>query len=247
MKQLLIYEQPVALNRHQHRQLRLKAELGGFGFASHLNSVPLTTVEFAQAARDFPIVFAGSGAQAGMPAALLGLDQDDNLFVDAQGQWAADTYVPAFLRRYPFVVASKDEAPDDFTVCVEHAFVTDDESGLRLFEENGEDAPALQRAVGFLTDYQNEVRRTEAMMQQLHEHKLLIERTLKVDRPGKDMQTLSGFSVADEARLQKLGGKALEKLSRSGALGLLYVHLMSLSNVQRLSARWDARAARPLN
>lgn len=247
MKQLLIYEQPLALNRHQHRQLRLKAELGGYGFASHLNSVPLTTVEFAQAARDFPIVFAGAPDQASMPAALLGLDKDDNLFVDPQGQWPSDVYVPAFLRRYPFVVASKDESPDDFTVCVEHAFVTSDESGLPLFEESGEDAPALQRAVSFLADYQNEVRRTEVMMQQLREHKLLIERTLKVERPGSEAQSLSGFSVVDEARLQKLGAKTLEKLSRSGTLGLLYVHLMSLGNVQRLSARWDARARSPLH
>lgn len=247
MKQLLIYEQPLALNRHQHRELRLRSELGGYGFASHLNSVPLTTVEFAQAARDFPIVFAGGPAEAAMPAALLGLDRDDNLFVDGQGQWAPDTYVPAFLRRYPFVVASKDESPDDFTVCVEQSFVSADASGERLFEASGDDAPALQRAVSFLTEYQNEVRRTEVAMEQLREHKLLIPRTVKVERAGQAAQTLSGFSVVDEVRLQKLGGKVLEKLSRSGTLGLLYVHLASLANVQRLSARWDARARAPLH
>lgn len=242
MKQLLIYEKPLALDRTKHTGVFIRPELGGYGFARSLNSVPLTAAEFSQASRDFPIVFAGEGDDISMPAVLLGLSQDENLFVQADGSWDAQAYVPAFLRRYPFVVANQENSTDDFTVCVDESFLTTaEEGGVRLFEESGEDAPALSRAISFLADYQQAVRRTQDLVAQVREHKLAIPRTVKVERPGSEPRTLSGFSVIDEARLQKLGGKALDKLSRSGSLGLLYIHLMSLHNVQRLSARLDAR------
>lgn len=241
MKQLLIYEQPLPLNRQQHRHLRIKPELSDFAFARALNSVPLTTAEFAQAARDYPIVFTGD-AHEGMPAALLGLTRDDNLFVEADGRWAADTYVPAFFRRYPFVVANQDASPVDFTVCVDTPFLCSDDDGLKLFEDSGEDAPALTRALGFLASYQGAVQATQAFMQQVLELGLLVPRTVKIERAGSQTRTLSGFQVVDEARLQKLSGKELARLSKTGALGLLYIHILSLSNVQRLSARLDPRA-----
>lgn len=247
MKQLLIYQEPLVLNRDRHRDLRVRPGSGGYDFARELNSVPLTTVEFAQAARDYPIVFS-DGIDAGMPAVLLGLSRDNNLFVEPDGQWLPQHYVPAFLRRYPFVVAGSDTAQAEMTVCIDQPFVTTEQNGLRLFEESGEHAPALVRAISFLSEYQQEVQRTQAFMQQLREHKLLMAKTVRVEMPGSEPQTLNGFSVVDETRLQKLGGKTLEKLSRTGALGLLYVHLMSLVNVQRLSTRLDAqRAQQPLH
>lgn len=241
MKQLLIYEQPLPINRQKHQHLRIKPALDEFGFARKLNSVPLTTVEFAEAARDYPIVFTGDADVGVMPAALLGLSQDSNLFVEADGHWAAEKYIPAFFRRYPFVVANQDASPEDFTVCVDQPFLCEDDAGVKLFEDSGEDAPALTRALAFLGDYQAAVRRTQEFMQQLHASKLLVPRELKVVRADSEPHTLSGFSVVDETRLQKLSARALQNLSKAGTLGFIYVHLMSLSNIQRLSTRLDAR------
>ncbi len=245
MKQLLIYEQPMPINRQQHRHVRIKPALDDFGFARTLNSVPLTTVEFAEAARDYPIVFTGSADVGGMPAVLLGLSQDNNLFVETDGRWAKEKYIPAFFRRYPFVVANQDASPENFTVCVDQPFVCEGEGGVKLFEDSGEDAPALTRALSFLADYQGAVQRTREFMQQLHASKLLVPRELKVGRAGSEPHTLSGFSVVDETRMQKLSARALDKLSKAGVLGFIYVHLMSLSNIQRLSARLDARGPAP--
>src|SRR5580765_904992 len=110
MKQLLIYQSPLALNRERHRDIRLQSGPIGYRFAHDLNSVPLTTAEFGLVARDYPIVFAGEGNDVSLPAALLGLSANSNLFVDDSGAWIADHYIPAFLRRYPFVSA---ETSDD--------------------------------------------------------------------------------------------------------------------------------------
>lgn len=238
MKQMLVYERPMAINRERHRRLRIRRGDGGYPFARSLNSVPLLGSEFAVAARDFPIVFAGADAGAPMPAALLGLARDENLFVDADGRWADDVYVPAFLRRYPFVIAEK-AGSDDFTVCVDASVVDDGDDAQRLFEDDGSDAPLLQEAMRFLGEYQRDVRRTRHFMEQLIHHRLLVEKVVKVERPGRESGTLSGFSIVDEMRLQNLGAKSLQKLAKSGALGLAVAHLMSLPNVQRLSARMD--------
>ncbi len=246
MKQLLIYDQPIVLNRVQHRHLRIKPALTDFNFARAVNSLPLTTPEFADAARDYPIVFAGEPANASMPAALFGLSHEDNLFIQDDGNWAPGAYVPAFVRRYPFVVANQD-ASSEFAVCIDQSFVCEDRDGVALFDESGADTPALKRALGFLADYQQAVQRTQAFMQQLRDSKLLIAKTIQVERAGGTKSSLNGFCVVDEMRLQKLGSRALEKLSRTGALGLLYVHLMSLTNVQRLSVRMDARSSTPLH
>jgi hypothetical protein len=246
LKQLLIYERPVSLDRARHRDMRIPARLDGFGFARALNSVPLVGGEFAAAARDYPIVFAGTDTTSLMPAALLGLFRDDNLFVQADGSWAEQTYVPAFLRRYPFVVAGEGDDTRDFMVCIDEAFADAavDGASVRLFDEHGGDSPALQQAVSFLAEYQNEVLRTRAFMAELVEHQLLIPRTVKVERPASEPHTLHGFHVVDEQKLHKLRGKALEKLERQGSLALIYAHLWSLTNVQRLTSRLDGRGAR---
>ena len=205
-------------------------------YAAHIE-----ILTFAKDSPD-PIVFTGEGEDAygaGMPAALLGLSGDANLFVETDGRWASDTYVPAFFRRYPFVVANQDASPDNFTVCIDTPYLATGEDGLKLFEESGEDAPALTRALGYLADYQTAVQRTQGFMQQLRDSKLLVPRTIKVERADSEAQTLSGFQVVDEARLHKLAGRDLAKLSKTGALGLLYAHVLSLGNIQRLSARLD--------
>lgn len=98
----------------------------------------------------------------------------------------------------------------------------------------------LNHAIDFLSTYQQNVTQTQAFMKQLRDSGLLEAKTIRVERDGQEPQVLRGFSVVNEERLQKLPGKALAALSKTGALGLLYVHLMSLSNVQRLAARADA-------
>ena len=117
MAEVLFYEHPVPLNRVEHKDLRMKV-VPNVKFAMNAHSVPLTGVEFGVAARDLLIVFAGTSVADAGPVALLGLRQNENLYVDANGQWSPDTYVPAFVRRYPFVLAEKPagQEGDDFTV-----------------------------------------------------------------------------------------------------------------------------------
>lgn len=246
MKQLLIYERPIQLNRVAHRNHRVVATPGDFAFAAAVNSVPLACVEFAPVAREYPILFAGSSADAVVPAALLGLRAGQNLMVDEQGSWAEGAYVPAFLRRYPFVLAERDEKGSDFTVCLDEAYAgirEGGEEGAPLFDDEGKDSPLLSNALQFLQEYQVHLARTRAFSAALASHGLLVPRQVNVQTALGEGFSLDGFFVVDEQKLRELKGKALQDLARSGDLGLIYAHLLSLGNVELLSRSLDSRPA----
>lgn len=240
MAEVLFYERPVPLNRTQHKDLRLKG-IPSLRFAAGVHSVPLTGVEFPAAARDLPILFAGSSMEEAGPMALLGLRQNENLFVDADGQWAANTYVPAFVRRYPFVLAEKPagEEGDDFTVFLDEAyegFGTDE--GERLFKDDGTDSDMLKNAVNFLGEFQQHVGRTQWFMEQVRKHDLLEPRNIRLEKDGKAIN-LNGLYVVSEEKLRKLDAKTAQEFLQEGVFGWIYAHLLSLSNIDRVAQRLD--------
>jgi hypothetical protein len=246
--EVLFYERPVPLNRTEHKDLRLKG-VPNVKFAMNAHSVPLTGAEFGVAARDLLIVFAGNDMADAGPVALLGLRQNENLYVDAEGKWAANTYVPAFVRRYPFVLAEKPagQEGEDFTVFLDEqyeGFNTDE--GERLFKEDGTDTELLTNAVGFLGEFQQNVARTKWFMQQLVKHDLLEPRNVRLQKDAKDGQegkaiNLNGLFVVNEEKLRALDEKVTHELLREGVLGWVYAHLLSLANIDRLALRLSDR------
>lgn len=248
MKQLLIYERPVQLNRVAHRNHRIVASLGDFRFANALNSAPLACTEFARVAREYPIVFAGNSPEAVVPAALLGLRNGQNLMVDDEGRWAEGAYVPAFLRRYPFVLAEGEADSNDFTVCLDAAFEgirEGGEEGAPLFDDEGKDGPLLTNALNFLQEYQVHLARTREFTATLAGLDLLVSKQVNVQTTAGETFSLDGFYVVDEQKLRELKGKALQDLVKSGDLGWIYAHLLSLGNVELLSRALDAQTATP--
>ena len=243
MAEVFFYERPVPLNRTQHKDLRLKG-LPTLKFAARVHSVPLTGVEFAAAARDLPILFAGPNAEESGPMALLGLRQDENLFIDANNQWATNAYVPAFIRRYPFVLAEKppEQAEgDDFTVFLDEAYEGfNNEEGDRLFKDDGTDTEMLTNAVNFLGEFQQHVGRTHWFMDQLRKHDLLEPRNIRLEKDGKQIN-LNGLFVVSEEKLRLIDEKVAHEFLKEGVLGWIYAHLLSLANIDRLSLRLNER------
>lgn len=241
MRELLFYERPRQLNRAVHASLRMTTDPIGFSFARDVNSVPLVLGEFVQAGLDYPIVFAGRHGEE-VPAALLGLLPNDNLFVEDDGRWADGAYVPAFVRRYPFVLAGNSDAAD-FTVCIDEAFPgLSEEGGEPLFNADGTDGPVVKHALAFLSDFQQGLRLTEAFTTRVRALDLLVEKTINVQRAGREPSALQGFWIIDEARLRALKPKQLHTLMANGDLAAIYAHLHSLHGVRRLSQRLDRRA-----
>ena len=240
MATLLFYQKPVQLNSDLHLKTRLGSLVGNFSFSKETNSIPLAAVEFFDTAREYPIAFTGKEGGALFPIALIGVRQNENLFVSPEGKWEG-RYIPAFVRRYPFVLAEKQDA-EDFNVYLDESYAGFGAAdGERLFTDNGEHTPLLKQALEFLSTYQGEIKRTRLFVERLQALDLLIPRVLEVVRPNEQPMVLQGFSVVDEQRLSSLSDADLLELARSGLLAWIHAHLMSLGNVTALSERLDAR------
>ncbi|MBF0401246.1 MAG: SapC family protein [Magnetococcales bacterium] len=232
MKQLLFYEEPVALNKERHRAFKIDSSGANFSFAKKTNSVIITGMEFVHIAKEYPVVFAKAGDRV-IPLALLGLRNDENLFVNDTGRWDA-RYVPAFVRRYPFVLA--DSGDGNLAVCIDEGFAGfNTERGVPLFDEAGEQAPLLENAIRFLKEYQGQNQRTELFVNRLQDMDLLTELTARAELAGGVKFSMGGLLVVDEKKLMELPQEKALELFRSGELGWIYAHLLSLSNMSRLA------------
>ncbi len=236
MKQLLFYENPVALDKEAHKNLKLDASTGDLSFAKKTNSVIVAGVEFIHAAKEYTIVFAKAAGDKIIPLALLGLRNDENLFVDDQGKWDA-LYVPAFVRRYPFVLAESNQS-GEMAGCIDQSFPGfNKNSGTPLFDKKGEQSDLLKKAVDFLQDYQSQNQRTEIFTNRLKDLDLLVELTARTDLTDGQQLSMGGLLVVDEKKLLELDKKQALELFRSGEMGWIYAHLLSLSNISRLATK----------
>ncbi|MES3025588.1 MAG: SapC family protein [Pseudomonadota bacterium] len=242
---MIFYERPVALNRERHRTLKLDNKSGDFSFAGRTNSILLAVTELAEAAKDYPIVFAGKEGGPFTLAALVGLRDNENLFVGADGAWQEGVYLPAFVRRYPFVLAEAESDGADLTVCIDESYAGfNEERGDPLFGADGAETPLLEGAVKFMTLFHEEMQQTRLFAQTLADAGLLEMKSIEVNR-GDQKQVLEGIFVVDQQKLAALDDAQVLALFRSGALVAVHAHLMSLSHVERLALRMDQRMRAP--
>jgi len=224
-KQLMMYEKVTPLNKMQHKDLYLKAN-SDFGFASQLNSVPLTAVEFSMAAAEYAIVFAGSDDSL-MPCVIMGVNKDENLYVGKDG-WKAN-YVPAFVRRYPFVFSSTENG-EKLMLCIDESYAgfNTEGRGERLFDAEGEQTQYLSTILNFMEDYQAHFRHTQSFCKKLIELGLLQPMNATINLKGEERKTITGFQGIDRNKLKALSIETLKELMDKDWLELIYLHLQSV-------------------
>lgn len=228
------YEKPVLLNRDLHRLKKIKPS-DNFVFASKANSLYLAGVEFTQACKEYPIVFTKIADEKVAPIAMLGLRENENLFVGTNGQWTA-SYIPAFVRRYPFVLAELQG--QQMGVCIDEGYAGfNDLDGDTLFDGQGNPSDFLQNALDFLNRYQVEYLRTDRFCQRLKDLGLLMEMNAKADLFDGSSFTVNGLMVVDERKLLQLQDKDVLGIFRLGEISWIYAHLVSLTNMNSLVDR----------
>ena len=232
----MIYETAVPISYTRHGDWFV--EVGtDYTFCRNVNSAPLMAAEFASAASEYAIVLGGTG-DAVMPLAVLGVRPNENLYITSQGGWQAK-YIPAFVRRYPFVFGSRGNG-GTLTLCIDESFQGFNRSGLgqRLFGDDGKPTLYLANVLNFLQQYQSEFQRTEALCRKLKELNLLEPMQAQINLGSVGQIALAGFSVVDRRRLKTLSAEALAQLARSDELELIYTHLLSLPNFARIRERF---------
>jgi hypothetical protein len=237
--QLLIYESAVPVSAARHGDLLV--EVGAdYSFSKGVNSVPLMAVEFPQAAAEYAIVFSGT-AEAFIPAVILGMRGNENLYLTAEGGWQAN-YIPAFVRRYPFVFSSSQDGKT-FTLCIDEAFpgFNREGRGRRLFDEGKKPSAYVSNVLKFLEQYQLEFRRTQAFCNKLKDLGLLEPMRAQANLPSGERLALTGFMAVSRDKLKALPGDRLAELAKTDELELLYLHLQSMRNfpamVERLGGK----------
>lgn len=236
----LIYETAVPVSKTRHAAWSV--EVGtDFAFSRKVNSVPLMAVEFPAAAAEYAVVFAGN-EEAVMPAVILGMREQENLYLGPLGGWQAK-YVPAFLRRYPFVFSSQDEGKN-FLLCIDEGFpgFNQEGRGEKLFDGEGKPTQYVENVLKFLQSYQVEFRRTQAFCKKLQELNLLEPMRAQVTLDSGERMALTGFMAVNRARLKTLSGEKLVEMARSDELELLYAHLHSMRNFTAMRERFAAAA-----
>ena len=232
--QLLIYETAVPVSAARHRDASVAAG-ADYAFARNVNSVPLMAVEFPHAAPEYAIVFAGAKDEV-MPAVILGVRGNENLYLQ-HSKWSAK-YIPAFVRRYPFVFSTADDGKT-FMLCVDEAYAgfNREGRGQRLFGEDGKPAPYVENVLKFLQEYQAQFNRTRAFCRKLKELELLEPMQAQIAMGSGERLSLGGFWAVNRAKLKALSGDRLGELAKTDELELLYVHLQSMRNFNLLRER----------
>ncbi len=209
-----------------------------FSFAAKTNSVPVIATEFTLLCKSFPILFADSALS--QPLALLGVRTEENLFVNADGQWETDVYVPAYVRRYPFIFM-EDKERGEFTLCVDDAsanLVKDDSNPLF---KDGKPTELTDRALEFCRQFQAQHAATADFVKALVDNDLLVENRADITLLNGTKLSLNGFKVIDEARFNALPAEEFLRWRERGWLHLAYCHFISISNwaglIERVAKR----------
>ncbi len=243
---MLFYSRPEPLSNTAHARWGLRRIDKPFAFAAGNHVVPLNVTEFRAAAICFPIIFAGEQYQ---PLAVMGVNPGDNLFLKSDGLFEPGVYLPAYVRRYPFVLAN-DAAREQMVVCIDRdAAMLGELPDLPFFDDAGQPTEYTKNCIQFCNDFEVEARRTQSFIGLMRELDLFETKTASFTpgnpdgTPAGPPQNVAEYFAISEEKLQALPADKLKELVANGALPQIYAHLTSLLGWDRLIALTFAQAA----
>ena len=241
---VMFYKNPQPMTKDKHAGYGVKQIAKPFEFMADQHFMPLTAPEFGSAAASFPIIFAGEERN---PLAVMGIRSGENLFV-TEGQFAQDFYMPAFARRYPFVLAG-DKENDRFVVCVdEDAECVTNKTPQQKFFEGDETSAFTNEAFQFLQNFERDRQATDLMIKAFKELDLFEQKEMNFQGQNPDgspaeRQKIADYFAITEERLKSLSADKLKEFNENGYLAVAHAHMVSLGNWQRLVNMTLRRAA----
>ena len=216
---------PLSSNEHAGWRARQMADLSMF---ENTHAIPLTTDEFFVAQRFHPIVF--TQGDEPVPLALFGLNEGVNVFINEQKMLGEDAYLPAFARRYPWMLVRLQPDTEELSLCFDPScgLLGEFEDGVALFE-NGEISEPIKQTLGFCEQFEMGVQRSAAFVAELKQLGLMTDGEITIQpADSPDPFIYRGFQIVNEEKLRELRGDQLRKMMQSGMLPLIHAHLMSL-------------------
>lgn len=206
-------------------------------FLATAHAIPLTSDEFVVAQRFYPIIF--SVGDSPVPLALMGLNEGVNTFVDEEGRLTREAYVPAYVRRYPFMLARLQPEAEELSLCFDPTsdVVGDFAEGASLFED-GKPSQTTSDILKFCEEFELSAQRTNAFMRELNDLDLLIDGEVAIQTSENEAPFVyRGFKMVAEDKLRDMRGDTLRKINQNGILPLIVAHLFSLQLIRDIFAR----------
>ena len=233
----MFYKEIVPLNATQHGTLKIRP-VEKSPFIAQTHAIPITVDEFGLAQRHYPIVF--SIGENPIPIALMGLNEGINVFLDPDGRPIdTTTYIPAYIRRYPFLLAKLNPESDELSLCFDPTTeaVGEFDDGQPLFDGD-QPSDATKAILEFCEQFETAGQRTAAFMEDVKKSGLLMDGEVAIQPEGYQQPFIyRGFQMIDEEKLRELRGDELRKMNQNGMLPLLYAHLFSLAQMREVFAR----------
>lgn len=236
----VFYKQLTPLNSNDHADWHART-VDKASWIAKQHAIPLTVEEFPAAQRDFPIVF--SAGDRPVPLALMGLNEGVNVFFDDDGaqREARAPYIPAYVRRYPFLLAKLDQNSDNLSLCFDPTtdLVGKFDDGAALFDADAQPSEHTKSLLQFCEKFEEAGMRTQAFMQELQSLDLLMDGEVAIQRADNPNQpfTYRGFKMVNQEKLRELRGDQLRKWNENGMLPLIMAHLFSLELMRNIFAR----------
>lgn len=241
----LFYKDLMPLNSRDHSAWKSKTtETATWMVGQH--AIPLTAEEFVHASRNYPIVF--SVADNPVPLALMGLNEGVNTFFDDDGKLNTPVYVPAYARRYPFMLAKLSPETEDLSLCFDPTsdLIGDFADGTALFD-NEEPSEACKATLEFCRNFEEAGFRTQAFVDELVKHDLLMDGEVSIQQQGNEQPFVyRGFKMVDQEKLRDLRGDVLRSMNQSGMLALIFAHLFSLELMSEVFGRQVQQGKGPI-
>jgi hypothetical protein len=242
----LLYSGLEALNSEQHGNMKLQRLLT-IPQVGQIHAVPLTIEEFMPAQRDYPIIF--SAGDDPVPLALMGLNEGINTFLDGDGlPIDKHSYMPAYLRRYPFLLARLRPDSDELSLCFDpnSGGVADSKEGEALFD-GGQPTDLTKNILQFCEQFEIAGQRTQAFVKELKDSGLLMEGEVSIQPDEAEQPFIyRGFRMVDEEKLRELRGDELRKMNQSGMLALIFAHISSLALIRDVFYRQVQQGKGPI-
>ncbi len=232
---MFLYEKPELLMKEKHGALSLKPAAKPFGFAAKARAVPLTLGEIPTAMKNYPIIFMSK--EQPQLLAITGLYDDINLFVDDNGNWEENCYIPAYVRRYPFGLAAENNG-ERMAIVIDRGFEGLTDAGDQPLFNNGEPTEQTQAAIDFCKNYERDRQMTDQFSKALIEADLVQPQTAQYTPMGAtEPVNFAQYLNVEEQRLNTLDKEKVADFHSRGILPLAYAMLMSMGNWRLLLQR----------
>ena len=233
----LFYNDLMPLNSQDHRSYRTRS-VDKAPWLAKAHALPVTVDEFVQAQRNYPIIF--SAGDNPLPLVLMGLNEGVNTFVDDDGKMTDPVYLPAYIRRYPFMLARLRPDSDELSLCFDPTSdaIGEFSEGETLFDDSGQTTDATKRILEFCQHFEQAAQRTQAFLDELKKADLLMDGEVSIQQDGHEQPFIyRGFRMVDQEKLRATSKDKLEEWSKNGLLPLIHAHLFSLDLMRTIFAR----------